>query len=100
MKLSVPPTLEGISRCAASLHAPKVCLSFRKAHFVRKKSLLSGRQKTLFRGTGDGNRTRTGLLPRDFKSLASTCSATPAYIHYSQIIIPFLPVCVNPTDVG
>ncbi len=29
-------------------------------------------------GTRDENRTRTGLLPRDFKSLASTSSATRA----------------------
>ena len=28
---------------------------------------------------GDGGRTRTVLLPRDFKSLASAYSATPAY---------------------
>ncbi len=29
-------------------------------------------------GTWDENRTRTDLRPRDFKSLASTCSATQA----------------------
>ena len=35
--------------------------------------------KSLIVGAGDRNRTGTGLLsPRDFKSLASTNSATPA----------------------
>ena len=29
-------------------------------------------------GAADGNRTRTVLPPRDFKSLASACSATAA----------------------
>ena len=37
-------TPAGASRCAASLHAPKVCLSCRKAHFVRKRPHLSPRQ--------------------------------------------------------
>lgn len=32
----------------------------------------------VFIGTGDGGRTRTGLLPRDFKSLVSANSTTPA----------------------
>lgn len=30
-------------------------------------------------GAGGGIRTRTVSLPADFKSAASTCSATPAY---------------------
>lgn len=30
-------------------------------------------------GAADGNRTRTMSPSRDFKSLASTCSATAAY---------------------
>jgi hypothetical protein len=29
-------------------------------------------------GAGSRNRTGTGLLPQDFKSCASTCSAMPA----------------------
>ena len=37
-------------------------------------------------GTRDENRTRTGLLPRDFKSLASTSSATRAMCKKFAII--------------
>ena len=33
-------------------------------------------------GAGGGARTRTVLPPRDFKSLASACFATPAYPPY------------------
>ena len=36
----------------------------------------------LRRGAGGGARTRTVLPPRDFKSLASACFATPAYPPY------------------
>ena len=39
VKLSVPLTPAGTSRCEASLHAPKVCLSCRKAHLVEKNSI-------------------------------------------------------------
>ncbi len=35
--------------------------------------------RCFYYGTRDENRTRTGLLPRDFKSLASTSSATRAW---------------------
>ncbi len=35
-------------------------------------------------GAADGNRTHTMFPPRDFKSLASACSATAAY--YNNII--------------
>ena len=44
VKLSVPLTPAGASLAEGILHAPKVCLSCRKAHLVRKKSLLSDRQ--------------------------------------------------------
>ena len=45
VKLSVPPTPAGTSRCEASLHAPKVYLSCRKAHLVEKKQPLSNGQR-------------------------------------------------------
>ena len=38
-----------------------------------------------FGNAGDGNRTRTMFPSRDFKSLASACSATPAYIGYETL---------------
>ena len=41
------------------------------------------------RGAGDGTRTRTVLPPRDFKSLVSTDSTTPAYC--SRILPLFSP---------
>jgi hypothetical protein len=44
-----------------------------------KKSPESYPSEHLWSGAGDRNRTGTGIkCPRDFKSLASACSATPA----------------------
>jgi hypothetical protein len=43
--------------------------------------------QTIDFGAGGRNRTGTGLLdPRDFKSLASTNSATPAHRRHGHII--------------
>ena len=39
VKLSVLPTPAGTSRCEASLHAPKVCLTCHKAHLVKKRKV-------------------------------------------------------------
>ncbi len=41
VKLSVPPTPAGTSRGEASLHAPKVHLSCRKAHLVEKPDCIA-----------------------------------------------------------
>ena len=44
----------------------------------KQKSLVIGLITRLFRGAADRDRTGTVFLPRDFKSLASACSATAA----------------------
>ena len=49
-----------------------------------------------FRGAVSGNRTRTVLLPRDFKSLVSTNSTMTA--NFVSIIIPNTGGVVNVTD--
>ena len=38
---------------------------------LEKNVLLSGDKSTFFRGAGGGGRTRTVVMPRDFKSLVS-----------------------------
>ena len=40
----------------------------RQARFTRKNVLLSGDKSTFFRGAGGGGRTRTVVMPRDFKT--------------------------------
>ena len=43
-------------------------------------------QTSFFIGALGRNRTGTGLLPTDFKSAASTCSATSAYLLHPEVI--------------
>ena len=56
--------------------------NYQKQNIIEKDDCLGNR---LFRGAGDRTWTDTMLPPRDFKSLASAYSATPATIY--RIII-------------
>ena len=49
-------------------------------YIVRKLKSLGFYNLLIFFGARGRNRTGTGLPPRDFKSLASTCSATRAFM--------------------
>ena len=47
---------------------------------LKKPPSAGGEKVKINVGTGDGNRTRTPLKAQDFKSWASTNSATPARV--------------------
>ena len=53
---------------AKQLHGAKRRFTCRQARFTQKNVLLSGDKSTFFRGAGGGGRTRTVVMPRDFKS--------------------------------
>ena len=57
VKLSVPLTPAGASLAEGILHAPKVCLSCRKAHLVEKKHHLSTDKWCFFSGRDSWVRT-------------------------------------------
>ena len=58
-------------------------------------------QSLILNGAGDEGRTRTVRIPRDFKSLASASSATPAaanppfFVAFSAHISPNMEITVN-----
>ena len=89
VKLSVPPTPAGTSRCAASLHAPKVCFTCRKAHLVEK-------EKTRFRRVSIKQLTeRIGIdtlrflcsCKRSWLSLRESCHRRRLRGYYSRFWI-------------
>ena len=53
---------------AKQLHGAKRRFTCRQARFTRKNVLLSWDKSTFFRGAGGGGRTRTVVMPRDFKT--------------------------------
>ena len=75
VKLSVPLTPAGTSRCVASLHAPKAYLSCRKAHLVENNPHLSKDKCGLFSG-GDGGARTHDLL---------TASQTLSQLSYAPV---------------
>ena len=58
VKLSVPPSPAGTSLAEGILHAPKVCLSCRKAHLVEKRPCLSTRSFFWWERVDSNHRSR------------------------------------------
>ena len=59
-------------------YSHNLTLTFHQTAINQQGASRKSANPLFLNGTRDENRTRTGLLPRDFKSLASTSSATRA----------------------
>ena len=81
-------------RIAGALQSPRVAsdgpssLSLRlKLYRTRVPLTAPPRSREAKRGAGGGTRTRTTLPSRDFKSLASTSSATSALLNFHSFLL-------------